>query len=95
MGVVMAAPTTTAHAVACPALDAGPGYGDEQYDDRKWNCDHCNVEHVAKRVVRRSLFERLRLLNDGDQHHTSGVALSSKLAAWPAGVNRAADVSIR
>ena len=74
MRVVVAAPTTTAHTVACPAFDAGPRNSDEQHDDRKRNRDHGDVQHVAKRIVRRGLFERLWLLNDGDEHHTSVVA---------------------
>jgi hypothetical protein len=57
--------------VTCPAFDAGPGHGDEEHDERERNCDHRNIQHVAERVVRRRLFERLWLLNDSDEHHTS------------------------
>lgn len=71
MRIVMTPPPATAHSVTCPAFDAGPGHGDEEHDERERNCDHRNIQHVAERVVRRRLFERLWLLNDSDEHHTS------------------------
>jgi hypothetical protein len=74
MRIVMAPPPATAHSVTCPAFDAGPGHGNEEHDDRERNRDRRNIQHVAERVVRRRLFERLWLLNDGDEHHTSGAA---------------------
>ena len=74
MRVVVSAAATTAHAMARPAFDSGPPDGDEKHDDGERNSDASNVEDVAESVVRRRLVERARLLDNGDEHHTSGGA---------------------
>jgi len=74
MRVVVSAAPAPAHAMACPAFDAGPADGDKKHDDGKRNSDASNVEDVAERVVRRCLIERSGLLDNGDEHHTSGGA---------------------
>jgi hypothetical protein len=81
--------------VTCPALDARPCHSDEEHNERERDGHTGNVQHVAERIVRRRLVERLWLLNDGDEHHTSGAAASSKLLAWKAGVNRVLVVGVR
>jgi len=70
MRIVMTPPPATTHSVTCPAFDAGPRHSDEKHDDCERNRDSRNIQHVAERVVRRRLFERLWLLSDGNEHHT-------------------------
>jgi len=72
--VVMASPPSMTDAVARPALEAGPAGRDEQYDHRERHRDARDVEDIAESIVRRRLIERVRLLDNGDEHHTSGVA---------------------
>jgi len=74
MRIVMASPPPTADTVARPTLETGPAGRDQQYDDRQRNRDTRDVEDVAERIVRCRLVERMRLLDNGDEHHTSGVA---------------------
>jgi hypothetical protein len=87
---MVTAPPTTTNAVARPALESGPTRRDEQNDDRERDRDTGDVEDVAESIVRGRLVERVRLLGNGDEHHTSGVASSvTKLLRRIAAVNRA------
>ena len=74
MRVAMATTTTTTQPMAHPPLEPRPAHREQEHPDRERHRDAGDVEHVAKRVVRRRLIERLWLLNDSDEHHTSGVA---------------------
>jgi hypothetical protein len=74
MHVVVSAAPATSNAMPRPAFDSGPTDGDKKHDDGERNSDASNVEDVAERVVRRRLVERARLLDNGDEHHTSGGA---------------------
>ena len=95
MRVVVTTTAAPPYAVPYPAFDARPGHGDEEHDQRKPDGDTGDIQHVAERIVRRRLVERLWLLNDGDKHHSSGAAASSKLFAWKAGVNCALVIGLR
>jgi len=78
MRVMMPASPAATNAVTCPSLHARPAHREQEDAERERNGDPRHVEDVAKRVIRRRLLERLRLLHQRDEHHTS-VAPQPKL----------------
>jgi hypothetical protein len=92
--VVVPSAPATAYAMPRPAFHSGPTYGNEQHDDRERNSHASDIEDVAERVVWRRLVERTRLLDNSDEHHTSGGApertcwcersesISNQLVTW-------------
>jgi hypothetical protein len=75
-------PTTPspAQAMARPAPEIRPAGGNHEHDEREGYRDTRNVEHVAKRIVRRRRLWRRRLLSVCDEHQTSG-AISKRSCA--------------
>lgn len=81
--------TTTAQAMARPPLQPRPAYRQQEHPECERHRHTGDVEHVAKGVVGRRLIERRWLLNDSDEHHTSGVAYGRTLFCPTSRVNQA------